>query len=223
MRFSKWPYLASCILLSGCATTHAVVTNAYLKTDASAKLPIAQSSTFTVQGNTDAPNPLFDEEVRKKIECILVQKGYRLASGTDSDFTVRYNYDVSARTETTSQSQWTTVPTVQTYYVKGSAYSSILQSQAYATYIPETHTIYLSRLFVKVYQTASSGPSAEQVVWVGDTFYENDDPDLRTVIDYLIVATFAYFNQNTGKNVTVALPEKSPDVLFLRQQETKKS
>ena len=56
----------------------------------------------------------------------------------------------------------------------------------------------------------------EHILWVGETFSADQSSDLRYDIDYLLVATFRYFGQDTGKQVKVSIDRDNPEVVELR-------
>jgi hypothetical protein len=52
-------------------------------------------------------------------------------------------------------------------------------------------------------------------VWVGEAHSVGSSSDLRTVLNYLLVADFREFGKNTGKALTMEIKEQSPEVYSL--------
>ena len=51
-----------------------------------------------------------------------------------------------------------------------------------------------------------------QTIWVGEARSTGTSADLRTAINYLLLADFQQFGQNTGKAVNVEINEAAPQV-----------
>ena len=83
-------------------------------------------------------------------------------------------------------------------------------------YASETLTLYDRWLQLNVVD----GPDyrsrqASKSVWVGEARSTGSSSDLRTVINYLLVADFQQFGKNTGKAITVELKEQDPAIYSL--------
>ena len=52
-------------------------------------------------------------------------------------------------------------------------------------------------------------------VWVGEAHSVGASSDLRTVLNYLLVADFKEFGKNTGKAVTMEIEAQDPEVASL--------
>ncbi len=207
------------IPLSGCATNYYVLTNTYLdKTNYTTQM--AKGSSFAVLTNQNAPNPIFDNEIRLKIEHLLSSNGYRVESGDKSDYFITFNYGISGRAKTEMWPNYVRGhDVVQRVYVSGSNtyYTVVSPGYEYVTYVPETYTVYTAKIFLKALEADNLRKNKkEKVVWVGDTMNESANPNLRESIDYLLVATFKYFGKDTGKNQEVVLSPNDKEVLELR-------
>jgi len=78
-------------------------------------------------------------------------------------------------------------------------------------------TEYTRQLIIKVADAVRLRENKkEHVVWVGETHSIDPSSDLRYDIDYLLVVTFRYLGQDTGKQVRVNMEIKDPEVLELR-------
>ena len=52
-------------------------------------------------------------------------------------------------------------------------------------------------------------------VWVGEARSVGASSDLRTVLNYLLVADFREFGKNTGKAVTMEIEAENPEIYSL--------
>lgn len=199
------PVIAAVCLAAGCATTYRVRTNGYLDHGA---VSIPAGTTFAVLTNPSAPNPIFDEDVRMKIERRLAAQGYKIVPSEEAAYFLIYQYDISSRTETETYPDFRTGPAVaQRVYVSGSnkTYTIVSPSFTYATYSSRTRTVHVSRLFLKVLTGDGVRDQKEKAIWVGETVNESGMADLRESIDYLLAASFKYFGQDTGRSREVLL------------------
>jgi hypothetical protein len=217
MKIVRFISLVILLALTGCAANYRVVTNTYLDQSTGLWPP---NASFAVVTNPSVPNPIFDREVKAKIEKLLRAKGYKVTSLAEADYQILFSYDISGRTETVSRHEYVTgPPIIQRFQVTGSNtyQTAVTAGYSYLTVVPETYTVYSSRFFIRVLDAkALQETKEEKVLWVGDTINESDTSDLRLLIDYLLVATFQYFGQNTGRNVEVTVPKNSPEVAALR-------
>ena len=75
--------VAFVVLLSGCATYHIRTTGFLNKESSYAQL--SEGSSFAVLVNQNAENPIFDKEVKSKIEYLLEKNGYVVADANKAD------------------------------------------------------------------------------------------------------------------------------------------
>jgi hypothetical protein len=202
------------LFVSGCATTYRVRTNSFVdKTDPSSQ--IRPGSTFTVLTNPSAPNPIFEDEMKRKIEASLADQGYKIGPEDQADYLLTFQYDISAHSETDSYPDYRTGPAIaQRVFVSGGnrSYTVISPGLSYTTYSVRTRTVYTAKLFVKVLDGHAQSGQKEKTVWVGESMNESTNPDLRDSIDYLLVGTFRVFGKDTGKSREVVIDEKDPAV-----------
>ena len=52
----------------------------------------------------------------------------------------------------------------------------------------------------------------ENIIWMGKTVSSGRSSDLREVIDYLLVGTFRYFGQDTGKQQKIKIGSGASEV-----------
>jgi len=77
------------MIIAGCATSYRIRFNGYLET---AQPPFELQSSFCVLENKDARNPIFDSQIRSKIEKLLLKKGYTLKPADKADFLVSFTF-----------------------------------------------------------------------------------------------------------------------------------
>ena len=204
-------------IAAGCAPRYEITTNAFLSAAAGvAKIP--EGATFSVLENEDAPNLIFDREIKGKIERMLDRSGYRIESREEADYFLTYYYSMDPG-EVVSEYVPYYYPS---YYDFGfrSRYRHFGYGFGYhghPGYQVTRRTVYTKRLMLKVVDAGSVRESdREQVIWQGETLSTGSASDLRQAIDYLLVATFKYFGRDTGKCVHVTLPVGDKEVRELR-------
>ena len=104
-KLKKGLILAVSILLSGCATYYSVRMNGYLDTQNTTK-QIAPGASFCVLQNKDSKNPILDSEIKTKVEKLLLQKGYKIASYEQADFYLSYFYGIGPGRSATEVSRF---------------------------------------------------------------------------------------------------------------------
>lgn len=219
MKSTVKAFLLLCLIfgIAGCAAYHVDVTG-YLDPEHPPSLNPGKT-VFVVQ-NEKADNPLLEKEVASKIARLLQQKEYRLSAPEDADFRLVFAYGMDIgplrvksftrrepdRTDVvyryddeTGKSSWQTV--------------TIPGPISYQTYSVRNYTCFLSIRVIDARKFRQSGEV--EVVWAADTVSEGGSSDVRDVLNYLLVATFEYFGQDTGKAVRVKLAPEHPRVKCL--------
>jgi len=197
MRYPLRPLLFACLILgiAGCGIHHIHVTG-YL--DPSCPSPIVPGSRIYVVQNADADNPILEKEVASKIERLVEEKGYTLSTEEDADFHLFFSYGMGigpVRSETISHPQRIPVYDAES---KTTRYETVYHSSERCV----QH--YASSLSIRVMDSKKMRESDQvQVVWAADTTSEGKNTDLRDTLNYLLVATFDYFGQDTGKAVGI--------------------
>ncbi|HZE21998.1 MAG TPA: hypothetical protein VE082_08095, partial [Desulfobaccales bacterium] len=80
----------------------------------------------------------------------------------------------------------------------------------------EESTFYDRWLLINVVDgPAYRSPWKAPPVWVGEARSIGSSSDLRTVLNYLLVADFQEFGKNTGKAVSIELGKENPAVYSL--------
>ena len=205
------------LAVSACApVTYQVQVNGYTGPE---DLPrILPGASFFVIENQEAKNPLLEREIKAKIVKLLENQGYRMAPFAKADYYLLFSYGMGAPRSVTVlipdyyPGEFGFYP----YYPFRRSYPFLWPG--FVTFIPYTETIYDMWLLINVIEGRHYRERGEfRTLWVGETRGSGPSPDLRTAVNYLLLADFEQFGKNTGKSVTVKIPKQDPRV---RQLET---
>jgi hypothetical protein len=205
------------VFLAACALD--VRTTGFL--DRSAGIAVLPNgATFAVLENAAASNPIFDREIKAKIERLLVKAGYRLDASDKARYQLSYGYGIASglrsRAVTSYGPPQTQIITVSDG--KGGVATQAVMTPGTASVIPMVSVEYTKQLTLKVTEAAGSADGRkESVVWMGETLSMDPSSDLRTDIDYLLVVAFMYFGRDTGKQVSVSIGRENSAVDELRR------
>lgn len=203
----------SFVFLSGCATTYRVKFNGYLDITQT-NTPIPPGSSFFVISEKNVKNPIFENEIKSKIEGLLKQRGFNIGSFENADFFIDFVYSMSAGrvvTEIAPVYHSGGVGTVRTFSSSGRTSISYIDYPGYTTYYPHKYTVYTSTLVMDVLDAgiyrASKG---KKNIWIGEASNCSEYPDIREAINYLLAASFGYFGQDTHASVTTNISRDDP-------------
>jgi hypothetical protein len=146
------------------------------------------------------------EEVRGKIEGILLERGFRLApqnaSVDDIDLVVLAAFGIGDPT------------TVH-------AGTAVFPWAGMVFAVPRTATTHLRWLSVGVVRPrdmANREPDGEiPWIWYATTFSAGTSGDLRRVVDFMLIPTFEWVGRNTGQQIHVTINEHDQRIRALRQ------
>ena len=186
----------------GCGTPYRVSVNGFSVTGDALKIPQA-SSIFVLQNN-NAQNPIFEREIGLKIQKLLNTKGYSIGTET-ANYYLLFEYGIdSGRTFTGSKPIYHPggTATMQTFGSYGESSFSTIQTPGHATYVPYSEVVYTRWLALKLID-GNAYRSAQKVdpSWIGEVRSSGTSSDLRKVINYMLVAAFKHFGENTGEQV----------------------
>jgi hypothetical protein len=202
--------------LSGCAKYYYVKVNGY--TALSAPEEIKPGGSFFVMENEKAANPLLEAEIKQKIHKLLEARGYSVTSFEKADYLLFFSYGLG-------EPRTVAVPE---YYgglgwgwgwgggYWGGGPSVWVGGPPYWAWDTDSATLYDRWLQINVV----NGPvyrnqALSKPVWVGEARSTGASADLRTVLNYLLVADFQEFGRNTGKAVTKKINRAAPQVEVL--------
>jgi hypothetical protein len=199
------------IIAFGCGPArYDVRVNGY--TDPAAPAGIAPGGAFCIMENKDAKNPLLDKEVQEKIGRLLTRLNYRLVPYDKAEYLLFFNYGLGGERPTVI------LPDYYPYagFGFGGGYwgrgSSIFVAPWFS-FPPagEAVALYDRWLLLKVVdaKTYREKGQQQQTLWVGEARSTGTSTDLRTSLNYLLLAAFQKFGQNTGQAVslTISQPE----------------
>ena len=173
--------------------------------------------------NAQAANPVFDREVGSKIGRMLGMRGFRVETTEKADYVVTYGYGINPGLRSDSVATYGP-PVTEIVPVpdgKGGITTRAVTLPGPVSLIPTVTMQYAKHLTLKVADAARMrSEKQEYILWVGETFSNDQSSDLRYDIDYLIVAAFRYFGQDTGKQVHVSIGKENPEVMDLRRGES---
>jgi len=201
----------ACLFLSGCIGYYPVRVNGYLDTYSNKK-NITPGSSFFIEEDSSAKNPIFESEVKSKIAKLLVQNSYTLTDYGTSGFLIRFNYAISPG-KTVSEVRPVYSPggteIIDTHTSTGKTKTSYVSLPGYTTYVPYKFTVYTSSLTLYVFDGDSvRKDKGSKPIWIGEASITGQNQDLRQVINYLLTAVFEDFGKDTGKSIIVNISEK---------------
>jgi hypothetical protein len=196
--------LSVSICATGCATSYTVHVNGFSEINQ----PIKEKASIYVDVDPNSRNPIFDKEIKAKIEKLLKRHGYNPVSDVNlSDYRLAFKVGLDSRRE----SGYT--PLYHPYIGFYDGYWGYYDFGYYG-YVPYIDTYYDQWLVIKVF---APGPEiakrAEQVIWIGEVKVDTYVADIRRVINYLLVAGFEYFGQDTGRQMTLKIPPDDPRII----------
>ncbi len=194
----------------GCAVSYNVGVNGY--SSSGQTLQIHQASSIYVVADSNAPNPILEKEIEMKIQKLLNKKGYSI--GTDeANYYLLFDYGInSGRTVT---------DTIPIYHP--SAYCEYPFSgvywHSYTTYVPYSTVVYTRWLVLrlidgKAYRTSQKA----KPLWIGEVMSAGPSSDLRELINYMLIAAFEHFGEDTGKRVNELFLEDDERVKLLMER-----
>jgi len=88
---------------------------------------------------------------------------------------------------------------------------------ARTSFVPYQYTEYTAELTLEVIDASlmRSGKEAKKV-WIGEASVAARDPDQRDIINYLLVAVFDHFAENTPGCLKASISKDDPRVKFIR-------
>jgi len=215
--------LSFCAFLAGCSNQDVRVT-AYLSEDL--PFPAAGSQTrIGVVTKSSPEEPLLESEVRRKIEWLLEQRDFEVGPVEDSDYLLTAFFAIdSGRTVIKSYPVYEPGTTITSHYFTGRGRwvtrTTFFPGRTF--YEPYSYTYFTRHLVLTLYERkqweqAGEKDLADVTVWRARAISRGPSSDLRRAIDYLLVASFEYFGQDTGEQVQVTLPASDKRAKTLRE------
>lgn len=189
--------------LTGCAPLVCQVqVNGY--TNPNIPAPLSPGASFFVIDNKEAKNPLLEAEIKRKIINLLEKQGYPITPFEKADYYLLFSYGIGVGRGVTVLIPDYYPGTFGFYpgYYPGRYYPFVWPGLL--SYAPYAETIYDKWLLINVIQgKVYRDQGAFQTVWIGEARGAGPSQDLRTVVNFLLLADFKQFGINTGKAVLV--------------------
>jgi hypothetical protein len=210
-----------CLPSCSSVASYTIKVNGY--TDPGSPAQVKPGGSFCVMENKEAQNPLLDAEVKEKITKLLATRGYAVTSFEKADYYLFFGYGMG-------EPRSVTVTTPDYYgsfgWGMGTGWGgwggrgwggwggpSVAIGMPWGGYPAEGATLYDRSLLIKVVEgPAYRTQKITRPVWVGEAHSVGASSDLRTVLNYLLVADFREFGKNTGKAVPMEISAQDPEV-----------
>ncbi|HCO93804.1 MAG TPA: hypothetical protein DIU00_07635 [Phycisphaerales bacterium] len=194
------------ICTAGCTTTYMVRVNGFSEIDE----PIKDKASIYVTVDPNSQNPIFDNQIKAKIEMLLKSHGYVPAPDVEqADYRLAFRAGLDSQRVTGYTSLHRPFMGFHNRF-RGD------YNFGYTTYVPYSETIYNQWLIMKVFSAGRTAASeAGQVVWIGEAMTGTGDADLRHVVNYLLVAGFEFFGVDTKRQMTLKISPEDPRITQL--------
>jgi hypothetical protein len=156
----------------------------------------------------NSQNPIFDKEIKSKIEILLKLNGYTPAPDVkQADYRLIFQVGLDSHG-------------VRSYTPFYHPYSGFYNRYwgnydlGYTRYVPYLETFYDQWLIMKVFDTGPADTSENgKVVWIGEAMISTDAADLRQIVNYLLVAGFEYFGVDTNRQIALTIGPDDPRII----------
>ena len=192
-------------MAAGCTNGYRVYVNGYSEQAE----PIGQNAKIYVSSHDpNSKNPIFDNQVKAKIEALLESHNYVPVSDiNESEYVLSFHIGMD------SHGYYEYEPFFHPYFGFHSGYWSGYDF-GYTTYYPYYDTYYDKWFSMKVSARNGTMDSKDwKAVWVGEASVSTGSDDMRRVIDYLLVGCFHYFGVDTSRQKSIVITEYDPDIL----------
>ena len=205
-------------LCVGCGASYQVEINGYSAPGQSLQIPDAAS--ITVVADSNVPNPILQKEVAAKIEKLLSENGFRVEGvppsnrGQDArdtpDFCLLFDYGIDAGRTVTDA-----VPIYHPMFYDEYPFSGFYW-HGYTTYMPYSEVLHTRWLILKLIEgRAYSASKNAEPAWIGEVTSVGTSSDLRELLNYMLVAAFEHFGQDTRRQISTAISADDERVRLL--------
>ncbi len=208
-------------LIGPACTRYSAHVTAYLSND----MPFPrQGSTCAVVARSDMDEPLLAREVTTKVEVLLEENGYEIRPVGEARYALVVYFSINSGERVSGERS--------VYVPGGTAYTDIYTSSGQwataTTQLPGrterrsySYTVYTRYLQMSLYDhdryvAEQSDGKDSAIAWSANTVSAGSSSDLRSVVDYLLVATFEHFGSDTGKQVSQTIFKGDSRVKALR-------
>lgn len=196
--------LAVLICVTGCTSGYRVHVNGFKEHEQQ----ITDKASVYISLDPNSQNPIFDKEIKGKIENLLRWYSYVPASTLEQS-----NYRLTFQAGVDSRQASGFTPLYHPYVGFHSGYWRDYYF-GYTTYVPYYDTFYDRRLMMKVFSRSPAGDLAEEkIVWVGEAMISTSGDDFRRTVNYLLVGCFEYFGVDTTRQKSLIITEDDPRII----------
>jgi hypothetical protein len=142
----------------------------------------------------DFENPILDSHLKAKIGKFLSVNGFQPIDDANAEFLLTFDYQAAARQE-------------QYYEYVGASSAGVGIGTTH--YIPTLRYVWSQRLKVKVCQGNS-------VIWTGKAEASKYYSDQRHAADYLVVALFSRFGEDTKKQEMITISDDDQRLIGIK-------
>ncbi len=205
--------------MGGCSSKYHVQVNGFL--DAAEAQAITPGACILIVEDEESDNPIFHSEVKRKIEGLLISKGFTTCSPESADYQLLFGYGMDS---------WRTIQgtrqvhgpvrflTIRRSNSKGGhSYSTIhIPGSSYS--VPYSHTVFSHWLKLYLYDVsqAEEASAPSNPLWIGEITSSDSSSDLREIINPMLVAAFEHFGENTHKLISEIMDRADPRVSQLQ-------
>ncbi len=191
----------------GCEASYRVEINGYSTAGQSLQIPDAAS--IAVVTDSNAPNPILEKEVAAKIEKLLTENGYRIGQA-EADFYLLFDYGIDA-----GQTVTDAVPVYHPMIYDDYPFSGFYW-HGYTTYMPYSEVLHTRWLILKLIEGRAYRASKNaEPAWIGEITSVGTSSDLRELLNYMLVAAFEHFGQDTRRQISTAISADDERVRLL--------
>jgi hypothetical protein len=196
-------------LCVGCGASYSVGINGYSATGQSLQIPETASIAVVIDSNV--PNPILEKEVGAKIERLLTENGYRLAQDK-ADYYLLFDYGIDAGRTVTDA-----VPIHRPMLYDEYPFSGFYW-HGYTTYMPYSEVIHTRWLILKIIEgRAYEASKSAEPLWIGEITSAGASSDLRELLNYMLVAAFEHFAEDTRRQLATAISRDDERVRLLTE------
>jgi hypothetical protein len=181
--------------------------NGYSAAGQSPQIPDAAS--ITVVADSNASNPILAKEIATKIEKLLTENGYRVGQ-QEADFYLLFDYGIDAGRTVTDA-----IPIHHPMFYDEYPFSGFY-GHGYTTYMPYSEVLHTRWLILKLVEGRAYRASKNtEPAWIGEITSVGTSSDLRELLNYMLVAAFEHFGQDTRRQISTAIPADDERVRLL--------
>jgi hypothetical protein len=192
------------ICAAGCTTSYTVHVNGFSEFEE----PIKEKASIYVAVDANSQNPIFDKEIKARIEMLLKSRGYIPAPDVEQ---AEYRLVFQVGLDSHGVTSYTPF-----YHPYSGFYNRYWGNYdlGYTRYVPYFETFYDQWLIMKVFDAGFADALENgKVVWIGEAMISTDAADLRQIVNYLLVAGFEYFGVDTNRQITLAIGPDDPRII----------